>query len=230
MTVVRYDPPKQPKAGVGGFVKSAARFLANPIVATVGGLAQAATQDTRVDEWVYWTVPVEVDTEAGTVSLDKSAARRFMSGKGGPQRVNTSKQMTQADAALPLLQRAYETGQVPSGVPSSYSEIAAAIARLEKPAAVSAPAAPDQPFEQYGDSMPIIPPGGFAGFSQMTPASKLALVGKRGVSGGKRKRRRKAKAAKKPRKRAKARKSGKKLAKGSAAAKRRMAKLRAMRK
>jgi len=40
----------------------------------------------------------------------------------------------------------------------------------------------------------IIPPGGVAGFSQMTPASRLALMGgTRAVNGGTRRRRRKAK-------------------------------------
>lgn len=80
-----------------------------------------------------------------------------------------------------------------------------------------------------GGSNFYIPPGGFAGFSQMTPASQAVLS--RRVGGGRR--RRKAKKAA-PRKRAsgvrRKAKKAKKFVKGSAAARRHMAKLRALRK
>jgi len=73
--------------------------------------------------------------------------------------------------------------------------------------------------------MAIIPPGGLAGFAQMTGASKLALMGGR-RGGVTRKRRTKRRKAPKTRKR-KTRKAGKrKLVKGSAAAKRYMASIR----
>lgn len=75
----------------------------------------------------------------------------------------------------------------------------------------------------------IVPPGGFAGFSGMTAASKAAMgiLGKR--SGGTRKRRKsKKKAGGKRKKRASGKR--KKLVKGSAAAKRFMANLRRKRK
>lgn len=99
--------------------------------------------------------------------------------------------------------------------------------------------------------MRLVPPGGFAGFSQMTPASQSALTKSTG-GGGKRKR--KAKTARSltevkprgklyrttkkgkrvktrdPRKRRRRGKRGSRLKKGSPAAKARMAKLRNMRK
>lgn len=84
--------------------------------------------------------------------------------------------------------------------------------------------------------MRLVPPGGFAGFSQMTPASQSALTATGSSSMGKT-RRRKAKKAAAPKRRRKAKKAAKtytkrrgKLAKGSPAAKARMAKLRKMRK
>lgn len=87
--------------------------------------------------------------------------------------------------------------------------------------------------------MRVVPPGGFAGFSQMAPASQSALTKGTGGGGGRRRRKAKKSAAPKRRRR-KASKSaapkrrrksrGGKLKKGSAAAKARMAKLRRMRK
>lgn len=86
--------------------------------------------------------------------------------------------------------------------------------------------------------MRTVPPGGFAGFSQMTPASQSALTKSGGSSGTTR--RRKAKKSAAPKRRRKAKKAakvyrkrkngGKKLRKGSPEAKARMAKLRKMRK
>jgi hypothetical protein len=78
-------------------------------------------------------------------------------------------------------------------------------------------------------SLPIVPPGGFFGFAQQTPAAQRSMGAMRSRASGTRKRRRKAKkAAAAPRRRR--RSSGNKFTKGSAAAKRHMAKLRAMRK
>lgn len=79
----------------------------------------------------------------------------------------------------------------------------------------------------------IVPPGGFAGFAQQTPATQ-AMFQRAGRKGGKRsarKRRAKAKASgKTARKRRTPRKRNGKLVKGSAAAKRRMAAIRRKRK
>lgn len=89
--------------------------------------------------------------------------------------------------------------------------------------------------------MRLVPPGGFAGFAQMTPASQDALT-KRGMGSTGKRTRRKAKkktsgTRRKKRKNGKrksgskkaAKSYGPKLKKGSPAAKSRMAKLRKMR-
>ena len=71
------------------------------------------------------------------------------------------------------------------------------------------------------------PPGGFAGFAQETPAQQ-AMFSKTGGNGGGRRRRKKAKKSAAPKRRRKAaKKSG--TGKGSAAMKRKMARLRKMR-
>lgn len=77
--------------------------------------------------------------------------------------------------------------------------------------------------------MKIVPPGGFAGFSQMTPASQDALTKSVRSSNGPR-RRKKAKKSAAPRRRKKAAKRKASSGKGSAAMKRKMARLRKMRK
>lgn len=80
--------------------------------------------------------------------------------------------------------------------------------------------------------MPIfIPPGGFVGWANQTPATQ-AMLGRRGAS-AKRRSRTKSQNARPRRKKAaarRARKAGGRFTKGSAAAKRHMAKLRRMRK
>jgi hypothetical protein len=65
---------------------------------------------------------------------------------------------------------------------------------------------------------PIVPPGGFAGFSQMTAASRAALsaFGRRTRTSGKRRKRRTS-SAKSSRKRTSSRKRGRKLKFGSPA-------------
>lgn len=79
----------------------------------------------------------------------------------------------------------------------------------------------------------FIPPGGMTGFSQMTPASQLALTrGARGTRTRSTKRRKSRKVKKTRTKRRKSAKRGKakRFVKGSAAAKRYMAKIRRKRK
>jgi hypothetical protein len=63
----------------------------------------------------------------------------------------------------------------------------------------------------------IVPPGGFAGFSQMTPASRAALGRVGGNGNGKTKRRRKAKMARAASKRTRSAKRGRKMKFGSPA-------------
>jgi hypothetical protein len=79
----------------------------------------------------------------------------------------------------------------------------------------------------------VIPPGGFAGMAQQTPATQQAfaqVAGRRGGQTTQRRRRRKAKASAAPRRRRKSsgrrRRGRARLVKGSAAAKRYMAKIR----
>lgn len=95
---------------------------------------------------------------------------------------------------------------------------------------VAAPAPPEPEGSQYMGNG-FIPPGGIAGFSQMTPASRIALTGTSGRA-SRRKRRKKAKQAlRRARSGVKrAPRAARKLVKGSAAAKRFMARLRAKRK
>jgi hypothetical protein len=79
----------------------------------------------------------------------------------------------------------------------------------------------------------IVPPGGFAGFSQMTQASQRALGSAVSRGNGTRKKRTARKAARSgsaKRKRRSAAGKAARLVKGSAAAKRYMAKIRRMRK
>jgi len=77
----------------------------------------------------------------------------------------------------------------------------------------------------------VVPPGGFAGFAQMTPASKAAQGFNRLIRSVKKRTRRKKKSAGGKRKRkASGKRKGRKLVKGSAAAKRFMANLRRKRK
>lgn len=64
----------------------------------------------------------------------------------------------------------------------------------------------------------IVPPGGFAGFAQMTSASRAALgAGTRGSSGGSRRRKRKTSAKKPAKRRAKRSGGGRKIKFGSPA-------------
>lgn len=83
--------------------------------------------------------------------------------------------------------------------------------------------------------MIVVPPGGFAGFAQQTPATQALFQRASGRSAGttrRRKRRTKAKRAAAPRKRTRRAKSKRpaRLVKGSAAAKRYMASIRRKRK
>ena len=79
----------------------------------------------------------------------------------------------------------------------------------------------------------IVPPGGFAGFSQMTPAVQALLGRSPGRPTTRRKTRKKTtrkKTTRRSTRRTTAKKKPARLVKGSAAAKRHMAKLRRMRK
>lgn len=104
------------------------------------------------------------------------------------------------------------------------------------PAEPTPASTPFIPFMGSGGGIPVsmsqfIPPNGLAGFAQQTPAVQSLYRKGRGGGGGRRRRKKKAASAVKRRvKRTAKRAAGKRLAKGSAAAKRRMAQLRKMRK
>lgn len=76
----------------------------------------------------------------------------------------------------------------------------------------------------------FVPPGGFAGFSGMTAASKAAMGMIRRAAGGRKRKKRKSKKTGAKRKKRASKRKGRKLVKGSAAAKRFMANLRRKRK
>lgn len=118
------------------------------------------------------------------------------------------------------------------------------LAPVEIPAPVVVPDAPALPagpipfadfVPQYSGggipvSLPIVPPGGFFGFAQQTPAAQRSMGAVRTRASSSRRRRRKAKASSAAPRRRRRRSGGNKFVKGSAAARRHMAKLRAMRK
>lgn len=105
----------------------------------------------------------------------------------------------------------------------------------KQPAPAPPPSSPIVPIvpgaQASGGGVPVpgfVPPNGFAGFAQQTPAVQ-SLYGGRRRSGRRKRRGSKKKAAGVRRVARKARSAGGRLKKGSAAAKARMAKLRKMR-
>lgn len=240
MTIVRFDPPKRGKTGVRAFASMVGAFIADPLMTAVTGLATGAVNDAT--DWYPFAVPVEVDTETGQVRLDTASAYvpQFwaVGGKGGQGKKMQQARDARAAAALPMLQAAYDSGQVAPGLPPEYSLFASQIAQLRHDSPNSPPGETITEGAQYtGDRQMggIVPPGGFAGFAQMTPASKAAQgmggllkSAKRYARGTRKRRKKKASGTKRKRKASGSRR--KKLVKGSAAAKRFMANLRRKRK
>lgn len=218
MTIVRIDPPPPPKKkfwpAAINFAFDAAKLLtAGPAQLLADkAIATAQAQPWKDDKYRPF-IATEYDTDTGKVTLDSST---IVTNRDWQRLANNyGRQIT-------ALQLVADTGQIAPGLDRAYRPAAEAIlANRSKPLPETPPVA-------------IIPPGGYAGFSQMTPASKLALNGgllrsvKR-YAGGKRKRKAKASGGKR-KKRASGKRRGKKLVKGSAAAKRFMANLRRKRK
>jgi hypothetical protein len=204
---------RQATTWLGGFVGGA--FGAKEIGAGIGSLFGNLIDGKS-------TRPVEIDTETNKlVLLDK---------RGNPIDSETAR----------ILQQVWDTGSVPSNLRQKYWGTAQEIFRqrqdyYQRPAPVS-PIETETSGAQYtGDNsmIGIVPPGGFAGFAGMTPASKMAMRVKNfgGTIGGKRRRKKKkASSGGKRKKRASAKRGKKRLVKGSAAAKRFMANLRKRRK
>lgn len=230
MPIVRYDPPKKERNPIATF----RQFFTSPIETV---LRLATTKEPKELGAMYISRPVEIDTDTGQVTVEK------INRKGGRDLQLVQLMNSRADDATRAIEVAFNTGQVPEIVPPGYRFVVehAAGLKAQFPGAVDSGQEAEQPepFQQFqgGDQHMggFLPPGGLAGFAQMTPASKLGLTRFRGKgatgSWGRKKRKRKAKKTAGRRKKRKAstgtRKRGKrKLVKGSAAAKRYMASIR----
>lgn len=175
--------------------------------------------------------PVEIDTETNRLRLlapdpSQSVNRKTKTLAPRIQALNS--------AVESALQAVWDTGTVSAQVPKRYRDVATEIISQRALLRVDAEPAPAAPTETSGAQYTgefsmagIVPPGGFAGFAQMTPASKAAQGFLRAGRSAGRKRRKKAKSTKRrARKKASGRSRKGKLVKGSAAAKRFMAALR----
>jgi len=232
MAIVRFDPPKRPKKDFLEVARTFIGFRGAPIETILGFATEKASGGSGRGDPVFMTVPVEVNTETGKVAVEH--VEHFK----GKLAILDKVRNDARPGIQRLLQTVYETGVVPDSIPPAYRLVAEEIAKLphEEVAFYNWPKvdqvvepeqSPEQPIERDNYMGGYLPPGGLAGFSQMMPASKLALT--RGMrSAGKRRKARKTKT--KRTKRAKRRSSKRKLVKGSAAAKRFMANLRKRRK
>lgn len=169
------------------------------------------------------TYAFTVDTDSNKVTLLRKEAPI------------TSKSGLKVQTAL---QAVWDTGLLPSTLPKRYRDEAALLLQQRNEFKLAPAPAPEIPSTVEGAQYTgeysmagIIPPGGFAGFAQMTPASKAAQGFNRLLRSVKKRTRRKKKSAGGKRKRkASGKRKGRKLVKGSAAAKRFMANLRRKRK
>lgn len=245
MPIVRIDPPKRgsrtsSRAGTGaakGFVKG------GYIGAAIGAVSGLFPQGSAEERASRYTVPVEFDTDTGDVRLLSLADGKDVGAKYGRER-DQLKFRERASEALPILREIAATGEYQEGLPKGWSAVGQELARIaaqnpptprdysmfeavaEKPERAQSGRETNEDFFMGG----MLPPGGMAGFAQMTGASRLALTrGARGRTTGTRRRKRRAKKASPVRRKRKARASSgrkRKLVKGSAAAKRYMASIR----
>jgi hypothetical protein len=240
---IRIDPPERDRTFLDA-AKDIARFYVSPVSSILG---KATSRDNR-DVEAYGTLPLIVDTATATVrALPMNPA------KGKARYVVEQRNKNAAEAARQLTDL-YVQGVAPPNLPPGYRAAAEIVSQLrdtdppdyiqnaidandellayrrdrEQPV-VEPPGA-----DTWETQMPgFLPPGGMAGFSQMTNTSKLALTRLRRATGRKRRtKKRKASGTKRKRttKRASRKSSRRKLVKGSAAAKRFMANLRKRRK
>lgn len=184
--------------------------------------------------------PIEIDTETNKLRLLAPDPTQSINRKTK----TLAPRITALNSAVEsALQGVWDTGTISAQVPKRYRDVATEIISQRALLRVEAEPAPASPAitegAQYTGTYSmagIVPPGGFAGFAQMTPASKAAqgfgkLLGsaKRYTSRIGRKKRKKRAGGKRKRK-ASGKRKGRKLVKGSAAAKRFMANLRRKRK
>jgi hypothetical protein len=226
MTIYRFEPDPRDTPGLLGALGAIVGLATNP-VETVIGLAVDKAGKSGGNSPMY---PVEVDTETNQVTVFARQGKEKGRGVLLNQMARDYASTTQA-----FLQQVYDTGLVTMTKDQrAYRGVAQDVAKLKPPSAPSSQPAPPEVIQlPRGDTGQnfmggFIPPGGMAGFSQMTPVSQLALTGRRRAGGGGRKRRRKSAKRSKTRKTAKRTRRGKakRFVKGSAAAKRYMAKIR----
>lgn len=235
MTVYRLAPTPRKSRG-GNPLTGILHFVTDP----VGTVLNAALDSrSRKDDSrsAAGALAVVVDDEYDTLTIDAASTA-----PGAPLMARRYAEAAQetANKALPLLEKVYATGVIVPGIPKPYQGMARDVAAIGAAKLARGPT-PEQPPEQI--TLPrsdtgqnfmggFIPPGGMAGFSQMAPASQLALTrGGRGRSTTRRRKSRKTKTRKtKTRKTKKRKTKGKRFTKGSAAAKRYMAKIRRKRK
>lgn len=179
--------------------------------------------------------PFEVDTETNRLTL---LAPDYSKSVNTKTRVLAPKMQAADKAVEAILQQVWNSGEIAALLPKRYRPQVQEL--LSQRAILYREPEPPGPTETEGAqypigsnvTMPIVPPGGFAGFAQMTPASKYAQgISKLGKLAKRLTRRRKSKkkaGGKRKRKAGGKRKA--RLVKGSAAAKRYMAALRRKRK
>jgi hypothetical protein len=244
MAEIRIDPPRKKRGGVLAALGGVAQFYASPLRSIVNAATDSHATSNEAKE-TYGTLPLIVDTDNATVRFVPLPAA-----KGKASYAVASRNANAADAAR-LLQQVYYTGVVPSSLPVGYLAAAKIVADLhhtdppeylqraedanaayiaDKAANVQTGTRNNPPFPVWeSNNMGIlIPPGGMAGFAQMTGASKLALTrgSRRGGGGGRKRRRKSAKRTKTRKTKTRTKRTKRKLVKGSAAAKKYMASIR----
>lgn len=235
MTVYRFDPPTRKSRG-GNPLAGLLHFVQDPVgeLLEVALTSRGAKDDVRNIQ--ADGLPFVVDDEYDTLNFDLPPIPT-----NNPRIVPAYRAREETAAkTLPLLQQTYATGVLMPGIPPQYRAQAAEVAKIGAAKLARGPT-PVQPPEVINTSIDVlqprsdtgqnfmggfIPPGGMAGFSQMTPASKIALTRGARRSGGGRKRRTKTAKVRKTRRTKTKRSKPARLKKGSAAAKRYMAKIR----
>lgn len=178
--------------------------------------------------------PFEVDTETNKLTL---LAPDYAKSINTKTRLLAPKMQARDKGVEAQLQQVWNSGEIAAGVPKRYlpqlQELLSQRAifyRDTVPPDVSPTITEGAQYTGDYSMAGIVPPGGFAGFAQMTPASKAAQGLNRLLRSVKKRTRKVAKKRKKATKARKSKRGRKKLVKGSAAAKRYMAALRRKRK
>jgi hypothetical protein len=227
MTVYTFTPPTRKSRG-GNPITGLFHFVSDPVGTILDAALDSRSSKDDKRNLDAQMLPFTVDDEYDTIQFQKAVV------PDNPRVAPLVESRNQrADDALVLLEQSYAAGVVQPGLPKEYRRAAADVAaigaaKLARGAPAAQPVIPATRTDLGQNFMGgFIPPGGVMGFSQMTPASQLALTkgtARRSSSG--RKRRTKRAKARKARKASKTKRGKKRLVKGSAAAKRYMAKIR----